>query len=483
MKIALGGFSIESCTFSPLLTREKDFQVLRGGRLLAAYPFMSNYGGVEFVPLVYARALPGGPVEKSFYTRVKDEFLRGLRDQGAWDGIFLHMHGAVNVAGMDDAEGDFLAALREAVGPDCLIAASYDLHGNVSRRVMDCIDILSAYRTAPHVDGPATLERTCSLLVRSIREKMRPHKAFIPVPILLPGERTSTEWEPGASLYRSIPGVITGDAVWDASILIGYVWADEPRSSAAVVALGADRGEVRKAAVTLARRFWDVRREFQFGVTTAPVDDCIQMAMSATERPVVISDSGDNPTAGGAGDTPYVLERMLALGAADGLVAGIADPEAVSRCEEAGPGADVEFLLGGKLDPVHARPLRVAGRVVSLHRRPWLVGLAGASDVINRIAVVDVQGIQVIVTERRTPFHHLADFLALNVDPRRHKITTVKIGYLEPELKAFAAKALLALSPGAVNQDITSLPFGRIQRPMYPFDPDMAWEPGDQGGL
>jgi microcystin degradation protein MlrC len=39
---------------------------------------------------------------------------------------------------MDDAEGDFLAALRQAVGPDCLIAASYDLHGNVSRRVKDC---------------------------------------------------------------------------------------------------------------------------------------------------------------------------------------------------------------------------------------------------------------------------------------------------------------------------------------------------------
>jgi microcystin degradation protein MlrC len=138
MKIALGGFAIESCTFSPLLTREKDFQVLRGRHLLANYPFTSKYGDVEFVPLVYARALPGGPVEESFYTRVKDEFLQGLRDQGTWDGVFLHMHGAVNVAGMDDAEGDFLAALRQAVGPDCLIAASYDLHGNVSRRVKDC---------------------------------------------------------------------------------------------------------------------------------------------------------------------------------------------------------------------------------------------------------------------------------------------------------------------------------------------------------
>jgi len=102
---------------------------------------------------------------------------------------------------------------------------------------------------------------------------------------------------------------------------------------------------------------------------------------------------------------------------------------------------------------------------------------------MNRIAVVDMQGIQVIITERRTPFHHLADFLNLDIDPRRHKLVVVKIGYLEPELKAFAAKALLALSPGAVNQDITSLPFRRIQRPMYPFDPDMAWDPVDQSEI
>jgi microcystin degradation protein MlrC len=477
MKIGMGGFRIESCTFSPLLAREKDFQVLRGKRLLENYPFRSKYNDVEFVPLVNAGALPGGPVERSFYDSVKDEFLRGLREQGPWDGLFLHMHGAVNVAGLDDAEGDLLAAIREAVGPASLIAASYDLHGNVSRRVMDCLDILSAYRTAPHVDGPETLERACALLVRCIEGKIRPHKAFVPVPILLPGEKTSTEWEPAASLYRLIPGVIKGDVVLDASILIGYVWADELRSTAAVIALGTDGEKVHNAAVMLAQFFWDVRHEFRFGVTADSVDRCIQMALDAPERPVVISDSGDNPTAGGVGDVPYVLERMQALGVTDGVFASITDPEAVATCEAAGSGADVEFLLGGKLDPIHGKPLRVKGHIVSLYRQPWLLSRTGDTDVVNRMAVVDVQGIQVIVTERRTVFHRMADFRNLGIEPGQHKIVVVKIGYLEPELKSLAAKALLALSPGAVNQDITSLPFKRIQRPMYPFDPGMVWCP------
>jgi len=481
MRIALGGFRIESCTFSPLLTREQDFQVLRGRPLLESYPFRSQYGDVEFVPLVEAAALPGGPVEKSFYERCKGEFLQGLQEQGPWDGVFLRMHGAVNVAGMDDAEGDLLAAIREAIGPAALIAASYDLHGNVSQRVMDCIDVLSAYRTAPHVDGAETIERACSLLVRCIREKIRPHKVFIPVPILLPGEKTSTEWEPAASLYRLIPGLIKGDAVLDASILIGYVWADEPRSTASVIALGTARDQVHHAAVTLAQRFWNVRHEFQFGVTAAPVDRCIHEALDAPERPVVISDSGDNPTAGGAGDVPYVLERMQALGVTDGVFASITDPEAAAICETAGSGAEVDLLLGGKLDPVHGKPLRVQGRVRSLCQQPWLLHRTGDAGVVNHMAVVDVQGIQVIITERRTPFHRLADFRNLGIEPRQHKIVVVKIGYLEPELKALAAKVLLALSPGAVNQDITSLPFKRIQRPLVPFDPDMAWSPSAIG--
>ncbi len=50
----------------------------------------------------------------------------------------------------------------------------------------------------------------------------------------------------------------------------------------------------------------------------------------------------------------------------------------------------------------------------------------------------------------------------------------VKIGYLEPELYDMAADWLLALTPGGVDQDLLRLGHHRIDRPMFPFDPDMA---------
>jgi microcystin degradation protein MlrC len=477
MKIGIGGLSIESCTFSPLLSREEDFTILRGTNLLESYPFLQSYQDVSNVPLLYARALPGGPVEAHFYERVKKEFLHQLEENGPLDGLFLHMHGAVNVEGMLDAEGDFLASIRSLVGKDCFIAASYDLHGNVSPPVMANLDLLSAYRTAPHIDWYETLERAYSLQIKCLKEGVVPYKAFIPVPVLFSGEKTSTEWEPAASLYRKIPEVISGDEVMDASILIGYVWADEPRSSACVTAFGLNREKVEMAARYLAQQFWDVRSLFQFGVTADSVDNCIQIASHSTVQPVVISDSGDNPTAGGAGDTPYVLERMLALRVKDAVFASIADAEAVRKCEAAGAGSTLELSLGGKLDPVHAMPLTVRVQVRSLHVLPWTLSSQGDKSVLNHIVVVDAHSILVIVTEHRTPFHRIQDFNDLGIDPYQHKIVVVKIGYLEPELKSLAAKALLALSPGAVNQDTVNIKYNQIHRPMYPFDPVFEWSP------
>lgn len=476
MRIAIGGLQIESCTFSPAISRAQDFLILRGDALLNTYDFLSKYPDVEAIPLLRARALPGGPIERAFYETTKAEVLQGLRRGAPWDGVFLHLHGAASVVGMEDAEGDLIAAIRDVVGTDCLISASYDLHGNISQRVFDGLDLLTAYRTAPHIDWAETVERAFALLVQCIRDGKRPHKAFVPVPILLPGEQTSTEWEPAASLYKTIPEVIAAEGITDASILIGYIWADEPRASATVLAFGAEQAAVRRAALRLAQQLWNARRAFRFGVHAASVEECIRLALAAPEAPVVISDSGDNPTAGGAGDVPYTLERLIAADVPDAVFASIVDPAAVGVCREAGIGAEVELALGGKLDPVSGRPLAVKGRVVNIVAQPWRT-YAGDRDQTNDMAVVQIGGVRCIVTEQRTPFHHIADFQRLGIEPAEHKIVVVKIGYLEPELKRLAAKALLALSPGAVNQDIRRLPFTRIRRPMFPFDADMAWSP------
>lgn len=482
MKIAIAGIATESCTFSTLPTRIEDFGIVRAGeeKFWQAYPFVADYSDIEFVPTLCARAMPGGPVEADAYATIKAEVLERLRANGPFDGVYLDMHGAMNVLGMDDAEGDFIASIRDVVGPGCVLAASYDLHGNVSERIMAGLDILTAYRTAPHVDTLETRSRAVRLLVECLQNGQRPYKAFVPIPVGLPGEKTSTEWEPGASLYARIPERIDHENVLDASILVGYIWADEPRVTACTIALGHDAAATRTAAEQLAQDYWDARHEFRFGVPALSVDECLQQALTGADYPVVISDSGDNPTAGGVGDVTYFLARALSHNIPDLIYASIPDADAVQTCIEAGIGAEVTLDIGGKLDYRHSQPLRATGSVKFILEQPWKHYSMSVESDTNHQVVLQVGGVQVILTEKRTPFHHVAQFQALQIEPAQHQIVAVKVGYLVPELKALAKRAYLALTPGAVNQAITELPFERLKRPFFPLDPDMRWQPAQR---
>lgn len=474
MKIAIGGIATENSTFSVWQTRLEDFTIVRAAAMLSRYPTLDQYEDMTFTPIVRAAALPGGPVDPTAYDQIKAELINGLREGAPWDGVYLDMHGAMNVFGREDAEGDWMESVRQAVGPDCIISASYDLHGNVSERVFDNLDLLTAFRTAPHLDYQETMDRAIDMLVTALRSGTRPAKRRFAVPIALPGEKTSTEWEPGASLYKELDTTLAVDGVLDASILIGYAWADEPRASGVVTVYGTDQAAVDAEAVRLAQAFWDVRAEFQFGVPVGTSDEVIQMALNAPEDCVFISDSGDNPTAGGVGDVTYTLGRLIALDVPSAVYASIPDADAVAECFNAGIGETVSLSIGGKWDTAYSEPLAISGEIIRLETFPWKSTESGLD---NRQAVVQVGGVKVILTERRTPFHYIKQFQQLGIAPLEHKLVVIKIGYLVPDLKQAAPNSMLALSPGAVNQALEQLPYKRIQRPIYPLDPDMTWAP------
>ena len=119
----------------------------------------------------------------------------------------------------------------------------------------------------------------------------------------------------------------------------------------------------RQEVERLARKLWDQRSGLQFDVPTAQIDEAIQTAVEAPESTVFITDSGDNTTAGAAGDGTLVLQRLLAHEVPDAVLAGVVDPHAVAACVEAGVDAKVTLALGGKLDNVFSEPLEITGTV------------------------------------------------------------------------------------------------------------------------
>ena len=458
---------IESSTFSPHRSGRADFTVLRGAELLARYEELPSH--IEWLPLVHARALPGGAVEREFYESVKAELLERLRSALPLDGVYLDIHGAMTVMGMDDAEGDLATAVREVVGAGALVSASMDPHGNMSGRLVAALDLATSHRQSPHEDAPLTKRRAVANLVACLDKGVRPRKAWVRVPVLLPGERASTRDEPARGIYGRLPAIERKPGIIDAAVWIGYAWADEPRCGAAVVVTGTDDDAILREARGLAQAYWNAREEFTFSTTAGDADWCIETGLASTDRPFFISDSGDNPTAGGAGDVAFMLGRLLShpalsSGKATAIWASVVDPAAVALCANSGEGAAVDLRVGGAFGSRDGAGTALRGEV----RRVMFGDPVGGD-----IAVVASGGVRAVLTTRRKPFHFIRDFTQLGLDPAKCDLTVVKVGYLVPELFDAAKGWVLALTPGGVDQDIVRLGQTRLDRPIYPLDAQM----------
>lgn len=475
-RIAIAGLGIESSTFSPARTEEPAFKAKYGEQIFTSYPFMAADSSLrkraEWFPALVGKSLPGGMVTREAYESLVKQTLDLLKKNAPYDGLYFDIHGAMSVEGLDDPEGDLITRIREVIGKKVLISTCMDLHGNVSWRLAQHTDLITCYRMAPHEDAMESKRRAvANLLSRLESGKGKPaYKAWIPVPILLPGEKTSTRIEPGKSLYAKVAPASVQPGVIDAAMWVGYAWADEPRNHAVVMVTGDDKAKVTETAEMLAKSFWDVRKEFAFVAPTDDLKGALNKALASNKHPFFISDSGDNPTAGGAGDVTWTITEILKrpeLRAENGpslIYASIPGPELVEAAVKAGVGGKIDAYAGAKVDARFAPPVRLTGTVEAIHH-----GDVNAETEV----VVKVGSVHVIVTKKRKPYHKEADFTRLGLNPRKSDIVVVKIGYLEPELYNMRADWILSLTPGGVDQDLERLPYKRIQRPMFPLDKDM----------
>ena len=498
MRIAIAGISHEALNTSPLPTTLEHFQVWRGQELLqgetrfspytagaatgamarpkyATLAGMMNDLGAEPVPILHAGGLaPSGTVEQDAYLQLRDEIIDGIQQAGQLDGVCLILHGALLVENIWSGETDLARSIRAVVGNDVLISARLDLHGNLTEEFANKIDVWTVYRTAPHRDAPQTLERAMTLLAHCIRGGLRPRPVFVRVPLLLPGEKATTDIEPMKSLLELVAEIEQQPGILTAEILVGFGWADAPHSSSSVAVIAEDEPHLPHArcqAKRLAQAMWDQRHNFTFDQEVASsADAAIDFALAAEESCIFIADSGDNPTAGTPGDVPHVLSRLLAKDVPDAIVAGIPDSAAARICFEAGADATVSLSLGGKLDTEHGAPVEVTGTVEHLFQ-------SGADVKDAAIATVRVGGVRVLVADRRTYFSTLDDFRRAGIEPLEHKIVVVKLGYLMPELRDAAPREILALTPGYSDMDFTRLTYKYVTRPIFPLDEEFAWSP------
>ncbi len=477
-RIAIAGIAIECSTFSPAKTVEEDFSISKAEEVFSRYDFMAPDSVLRqkahWLPAMYSRATPGGIVTRETYESLVSQTLEELKKNLPYDALYFDIHGAMSVEGLDDPEGDLILKIKEVIGNKPLISTCMDLHGNVSLRLAENTDLITCYRMAPHEDAMESKRRAVANLLERIENgKGRPaFKAWVKVPILLPGEKTSTRVEPAKSLYAKVAPAAAREGIIDAAIWIGYAWADEPRNHAVVMVTGDDKNVVETTAGELARAFWDVRHEFEFIAPTASLDECLEKALASDKKPFMISDMGDNPTAGGAGDVTWTLARLLErpeFRSPRGpklIYASIPGPKMVEKALAAGVGAKVEETVGAMVDDRYQPPVLLSGTVEFIRE----------SDT-NTEVVIKTGSMHVIVTQKRKPYHYESDFENLGFKPRETDIIMIKVGYLPESVYNMRGDWMMALTRGGVDQNLLELPYQRIERPMYPLDPDMDAPP------
>ena len=338
------------------------------------------------------------------------------------------------VDGIDDPEGEWIASVREVVGQRCVISASFDLHGQVTDKIVSNIDAFAAFRTAPHIDIKETYWRSSQMLAKAINGNYNPYVVWAPIPVLVSGEMSSTFVEPCKSIYESLEIYNQEPNILDSNLMIGYVWADTKRATASsVVTCTTPRVRCPSFCKNIAKLYWDSRKELKSDMKSGNIYDAINWL---GEDFSIIADSGDNPTAGGVGDRVDVLKSILKLNIKDVLFAGIASKSSYDELKKGN-----QFNLGGSF----------GGGGPSLKLT--------ADDVyfVNHCAVVKVKNTTIVISELRRPFHNLADFDLLKINLKEFQLLVVKSGYLSPELQELSVPSFMVLSNGAVNQDLSTI--------------------------
>ncbi len=471
-RILTAGIKHESSTFNPYLTNTQDFDIKRGSAVLEGEEWAEylKREGIDVIPTLHVRGGSSGLVANDTYESFRSEIIFKIRQAGTIDGIYLDMHGALHVEGYPDAQLDFIQCIRKEVGNGVLISGSFDLHGNMSSEFARSLDILTAYRTAPHVDQPQTRLRAVNLLVNALRSHWKPVVAHINVPILIPGEKGITAVEPLKSLYDHLPDIAMREGLLDASIFVGMPWTDIPRAGMSIQVVAQDKSYLNSAQNelrSLAEQLWKKRSLLQFDVPTDNIIGAVDIALKSEESTIFITDSGDNITAGAAGNNTLVLEYLISKGVRNAIVAGIVDPEAVRKCDEIGLGNEVSITIGGKIDAVFGKPLEIKG----------IVKMVSNYDSVTKRkpVVIELDGIDLVLLTERRSFLTPRDFEEVGLNPLDYKIVVVKLGYLFQDLRDIAPIAIMALTPGFANQQLEALPYQNLNRPIYPLDEDMKW--------
>lgn len=489
-RIVIGGILHETHTFMERRTTLADFaaqslhfgedmiESMRGSRSgIGGMIDRATDEGWQLLPTLYAAAMPAGIVTGAAYRELLDELTLRLSRCLPVDGVLLTLHGAMVAESELDAEADIVARARAIVGAETPIVVVLDMHGNISPRLVELADVLLAYETNPHIDAFARGREAAQIMARLLRRELRPTSAHARPALLLPAQSTATESPPLSLVHARAAEIKAEERVISVAVMAGFAYADTPFTGPSLIVTTDGQTEIAQDYATeLSDRLYRHRESAapDFLSPSAAVAE----AKKAASGPVILVDSADNIGGGTTGDGTDALAAMLAHDVRDGAII-LADPEAVAICWRAGEKAQVTLEVGGKADGWHGPPLTVTGEVRALSDGVFecelpdnhFASFYGDTVHMGRCAWLRARGVNILLTERKTPPMDLAQLRHIGIIPEAQSMIVVKSAVAYRAAYMPIAAAVIEMdTAGLCSANLSRFPYRHLKRPVFPLD-------------
>lgn len=488
IKLFTACLATETHTSGPLPTGEIDFEtayLVRDGKHpdalnmfgapLVTWRNRAKAKGWNVIESLCTFATPSGLVVKATHEKYREEILKDLKAAMPVDVIMLSLHGAMVADGCDDCEGDLVRRVREIVGPNVPIGVEYDLHCHISRQFIENVTALVIYKEYPHTDYEARAEELWEIIEATVERRIKPLMTVADCRMI---GLFHTTREPMQSFVLSMKRLEEREGILSVSLGHGFPWGDVPEEGARVIVITDDRPELgREVADRLARDLWNIRDEIT--PCFLDMDDAITKAQQIEGGPITLADISDNPGGGAAGDSTFLVSRLIERGVKDVAVGGIWDPVAVQICISAGQGAKFNLRLGGKSGPASGTPLDLFVEVLTVELDFHVKSHGGGTKrYMGDVAVVRSEGVDFVLHTARCQNTDTAFFSAFNIDISTKKILVVKsMQHFYNAYASVSKEVIYTASPACLRWDFATYPYTKLARPVWPLDGD-PWVQG-----
>lgn len=479
MRIFTAALSCETNTFSPIPTGLRSFhersyfpggthpeEMLHcTGPLWVARQRCKEWGW-ELIEGLVASAMPGGTTTRAAYEYLRNELLADLQAALPVKIVLLGLHGAMVADGYDDCEGDLLKRVRDLVGEDAVIGATLDPHCHLSEAMASFADVLVCFKEYPHTDILERAHELIDLCRATALGLVTPIASVVDCNMIAV---LHTSCEPMRSFIDRIQELEGQQEILSISIVHSFPWGDVADMGTKVLVYSdgnKQRGEA--LATSLAGELIGLREQLR--LRYPGVDIALDEALENSSAPIVLADSADNAGGGAPGDSTFILRRLLERQIESTALGPLCDPMAVRLAFDAGLGARLQMRIGGKVGVVSGAPLDAMCIVKSLRRDMMMSGLAGTTTPLGDCALLDVQGVEVVLCSVRCQGLDIDLFIQLGCDLHSKKIIVVKSSqHFYTSFSKLASKIIYVDSPGALCNELEWLPYKKIHRPKWPF--------------